>query len=108
MTTPAPKPISRVLLSVWMFIMLAVALGSLLPWLALAFSALISYPSQDREFSMYIFLAFFYAYPIFPIGFAIAARNAYKKEENALAWVYSTLSVAPFIIFSLLAYINII
>ena len=105
-TTNSPESVYRTLLNIWLIIMLIIALGSLLPWAALAFFAMISYPSDDREFSMYIFLTFFYTYPIFPLWASSVARKAYKNNKDSLAWALSSLSIAPALVFSLLLYFN--
>jgi hypothetical protein len=97
---PASRPAARIVLAIWLGFATLIALASLLLWLGLAFISLLSHPTNDREVSMWIFLVFFYSYPFWMIGLYVIAWFAYARKKNWVAWLLSTVTMAPLIYFA--------
>lgn len=105
--TATPKSPARIILATWITITNILSFGSLLPWATLVLCSMMSYPTEEKDFSYYSFRAAIYAYPFAILGLAIFAWYAYKKGWNLAAQITSIVSILPvvwfvFLIFSVM------
>jgi hypothetical protein len=92
--TETPKPPSRALLVIWMVLTQLFALGSLLPWVAMAGMSVMAFdsPGSTEMIQPYLFVGAVLCYPALPIGLIIGAWLAFAKQKSVLAFMLSTLS----------------
>ena len=94
-----PESTAHIILSAWLNVTRILAIGSLLPWLGMAFCSMISYPSKEWDLSRVFFVVTFYGYPLIILGIVYFTNIAYKKGRDWVAWLLSTVSVLPLLWF---------
>ena len=87
-----PKPRRPVL--IWLIISKVLAAASLLFWLVMAGLSVMAFDSGVSA-EAWTFVIAVWSYPIWPIGFAIAAWVAYARKKDKLAGVLTTLTFLP-------------
>jgi hypothetical protein len=85
---------SRRPIRIWLIISQLLALASLLFWLVAAGLSVMAFDSGVTQ-QAWNFVIAVWAYPIWPIGFAIAAWVAYARKKDKLAGVLSALTFLP-------------
>ena len=93
--TSAPESTSDVILLAWLNATRILAIGSILPWVGMAFCSLISYPSKEWDLARVFFVITFYGYLFIILGIVYFARFAYKKNWVWAAWLTSIVSILP-------------
>ena len=89
-TKPAPrKPILLWLIASQLF-----ALASLVFWLVVAGLSVMAFDSGVTQ-EAWNFVIAVWSYPVWPVGFAIAAWIAYARKKDRLAGVLTTLTFLP-------------
>src|SRR5215211_1749139 len=82
---------------IWLIVSQLLALGSLVIWLIVAGLSVIAFDSgESRE--AWTFVIAVWSYPIWPLGFAIAAWIAYTSKKDKLAGVLTTLTFLPVLV----------
>jgi hypothetical protein len=88
---------SRRLILVWLIISQLLALASLFFWLVAAGLSVMAFDSGVTQ-QAWNFVIAAWAYPIWPIGFAIASWVAYAGRKDKLAAVLTTLTFLPVLV----------
>ena len=91
-TTLPPRPRTPVL--VWLIVSQVLALVSLIFWLVVAGLSVMAFDSGVST-EAWTFVIAVWSYPIWPLGFAIAAWIAYARKKDRLASVLTTLTFVP-------------
>ncbi|HUE97866.1 MAG TPA: hypothetical protein VMN99_01355 [Anaerolineales bacterium] len=95
------KPASRKPILIWLIASQLLALASLIFWLVVAGLSVMAFDSGVTQEAWNFFIAV-WAYPIWPIGFAIAAWIAYARKKDRLAAVLTTFTFLPVLVLILL------
>lgn len=90
-----PESKYQIIFSAWLNVTRILAIGSILPWLGMAFCSMISYPSKEWDLSRVFFVITFYGYPFIILGIVYFAQLAHKKNWHWAAWLASTISILP-------------
>jgi hypothetical protein len=91
------QPASRRPILIWLIVSQCLALASLLFWLVAAGLSVMAFDSGVTQ-QAWNFVIAVWAYPIWPIGFAIAAWIAYARKKDKLAGVLTTLTFLPVLV----------
>jgi hypothetical protein len=89
-----PKPSSRKPILIWLIVSQLLAAASLFFWLVMAGLSVMAFDSGASA-EAWTFVIAVWSYPIWPIGFAIAAWIAYARKKDRLAGVLTTLTFIP-------------
>lgn len=79
---------------IWLILSQLLAVGSLFFWLLMAGLSVMAFDSGVSA-EAWTFVIAVWSYPIWPIGFAIAAWIAYARKRDLLAGVLTTLTFLP-------------
>ena len=91
------KPVTRKPIFIWLIASQLLALASLAFWLLIAGLSVMAFDAGvTRE--AWNFVIAVWSYPIWPIGFAIAAWIAYARGKDRLAGVLTTLTFLPILV----------
>ena len=93
METELQRPSRRPVL-LWLILSQALAAASLFFWLLMAGLSVMAFDSGVTA-EAWTFVIAVWSYPIWPIGFAIAAWIAYARHKDRLAAVLTTLTFYP-------------
>jgi glucan phosphoethanolaminetransferase (alkaline phosphatase superfamily) len=85
---------SRRPILIWLLVSQLLALASLLFWLVAAGLSVMAFDSGETQ-AAWTFAIAVWAYPIWPIVFAIAAWIAYARKKDRMAGVLTTLTFLP-------------
>jgi len=88
------QPASRKPILIWLIVSQFLALASLLFWLVAAGLSVMAFDSAVTQ-EAWNFVIAVWAYPIWPIGFAIASWIACARKKDKLAGVLTTLTFLP-------------
>jgi len=88
---------SRRPILIWLIISQLLALASLFFWLVAAGLSVMAFDSGVTQ-QAWNFVIAVWAYPIWPIAFAIAAWVTYARKKNNLAAILSTLTFLPVLV----------
>jgi hypothetical protein len=88
---------SRRPILIWLIISQLLALASLFFWLVAAGLSVMAFDSGVTQ-QAWNFVIAVWAYPIWPIGFVIAAWVAYARKKDKLAGVLSALTFLPVLV----------
>ena len=88
---------SRRPILIWLIISQLLALASLFFWLVAAGLSVMAFDSGVTQ-QAWNFVIAVWAYPIWPIAFAIAAWVAYTRKKAKLAAILSTLTFLPVLV----------
>lgn len=88
------KPASRKPILIWLIVSQLLALASLFFWLVIAGLSVMAFDSGVTA-EAWAFVIAVWSYPIWPLGFAIAAWIAYARRKDRLAGVLTTLTFLP-------------
>ena len=92
---------SRKPILIWLIASQVLALLSLVFWLVMAGLSVMAFDSGvTRE--AWSFVIAVWSYPIWPLGFAIAAWIAYARKKDRLAGVLTTLTFLPVLVLILI------
>ena len=89
---PSRKPILF-----WLVVSQLLALGSLVIWLIVAGLSVMAFDSGVTT-EAWTFVIAVWSYPIWPLGFAIAAWIAYARKNDRLAGILTTLTFLPILL----------
>ena len=90
----ALKPVSRRPILIWLIVSQLLAVASLFFWLLMAgLSVMASDSGVSAE--AWTFVIAVWSYPIWPLGFSIAAWIAYARKKDRLAGILTTLTFLP-------------
>lgn len=94
-----PKPVSRSRKPtlIWLIVSQILALISLFFWLVIAGLSVMAFDSGVTA-GAWAFVIAVWSYPIWPLGFAIAAWIAYSRKRDRLAGVLTTLTFLPVLV----------
>lgn len=92
-----PSPRSRKPILIWLIASQILALLSLFFWLVMAGLSVMAFDSGVST-EAWTFVIAVWSYPIWPIGFAIAAWIAYARKKDRLAGVLTTLTFLPILV----------
>lgn len=94
-----PKPVSRSRkpILIWLIVSQILALISLFFWLVIAGLSVMAFDSGVTA-GAWAFVIAVWSYPIWPLGFAIAAWIAYARKRDRLASVLTTLTFLPVLV----------
>ncbi len=99
------KPASRMPILIWLIASQFLALLSLVFWMFAAGLSVMAFDSGvTQEASNFVMAV--WAYPIWPIAFAIAAWVAYARKRDRLAAVLTTLTFLPVLVLILLVMLS--
>jgi len=73
------------------------ALGSLLFWLVMAGLSVMAFDSGESS-QAWTFVIAVWSYPIWPIGFTIAAWISYARRKDRLAGILTTFTFLPVLV----------
>jgi hypothetical protein len=93
---PSRKPIV-----IWLIASQLLALASLVFWLLVAGLSVMAFDSGVTA-EAWAFVLAVWSYPIWPLGFAIAAWIAYARRKDRLAGVLTTLTFLPVLVLLLI------
>jgi hypothetical protein len=79
---------------IWLLVSQLLALASLLFWLVAAGLSVMAFDSGVTQ-AAWTFVLAVWAYPIWPIAFAIAAWIAYARKKDRTAGLLTTLTFLP-------------
>jgi hypothetical protein len=85
---------SRKPILIWLIASQILALLSLIFWLVIAGLSVMAFDAGVTQ-EAWNFVIVVWSYPIWPLGFAIAAWVAYARKKDRLAGVLSTLTFLP-------------
>ena len=88
---------SRTPILIWLIASQILALLSLLFWLVVAGLSVMAFDSGVST-EAWTFVIAVWSYPVWPLGFAIAAWIAYARKKDRLAGVLTTLTFLPVLI----------
>jgi hypothetical protein len=88
---------SRTPILIWLIASQILALLSLLFWLVVAGLSVMAFDSGVSA-EAWTFVITVWSYPIWPLGFAIAAWIAYARKKDRLAGVLTTLTFLPVLV----------
>ena len=88
------QPVSRKPILIWLILSQLLALASLLFWLLMAGLSVMAFDSGVTA-EAWRFVIAVWAYPIWPLGFAIASWIAYARRKDRLAGILTTLTFLP-------------
>ncbi|HSL28603.1 MAG TPA: hypothetical protein VK900_05335 [Anaerolineales bacterium] len=88
------KPASRKPILIWLIVSQLLALTSLVFWLLVAGLSVMAFDSGVTA-DAWTFVIAVWSYPVWPVGFAIAAWIAYARNRDKLAGVLTTLTFLP-------------
>jgi hypothetical protein len=88
------KPASRKPILIWLIVSQLLALASLGFWLLVAGLSVMAFDSGVTA-EAWTFVIAVWSYPVWPLGFAIAAWIAYARKRDKLAGVLTTLTFLP-------------
>lgn len=88
------KPPSRMPTLVWLIASQLLALASLLFWLVAAGLSVMAFDSGVTQ-EAWNFVIAVWAYPLWPLAFAIASWIAYARRKNVLAAILTTFTFLP-------------
>ena len=88
---------SRRPILIWLIVSQLLALASLFFWLVAAGLSVMAFDSGVTQ-EAWNFVIAVWAYPIWPIAFAIAAWVAYARKKDRLAGVLTTLTFLPVLV----------
>ncbi|HSL44006.1 MAG TPA: hypothetical protein VK897_11285 [Anaerolineales bacterium] len=91
------KPVSRKPILIWLIASQLLALASLVFWLLIAGLSVMAFDSGVTQ-EAWNFVIAVWSYPIWPIGFAIAAWIAYARKKDRLAGVLTALTFLPVLV----------
>ncbi len=94
MNNPPPK---RRPVLIWLIISQVLALLSLFFWLLMAGLSVMAFDSGSTP-EAWTFVIAVWSYPIWPIGFAIAAWVAYARKKDRLAGILTMFTFLPVLI----------
>lgn len=89
-----PASQSRKPILIWLIVSQLLALASLVFWLLVAGLSVMAFDSGVTA-EAWTFVIAVWSYPIWPLGFAIAAWIAYARKRDKLAGVLTTLTFLP-------------
>lgn len=90
----APKPVSRRPVLIWLIVSQLLAVASLFFWLVMAGLSVMAFDSGVST-EAWTFVIAVWSYPIWPIGFAIAAWIAYARRKDRVAGILTTITFLP-------------
>ena len=90
--SPSRKPIL-----IWLIASQILALLSLIFWLVIAGLSVMAFDSGVTT-EAWTFVIAVWSYPIWPLGFAIAAWIAYARKKDRLAGVLTTFTFLPVLV----------
>jgi len=88
------RPSSRRPILIWLIVSQLLALASLFFWLVAAGLSVMAFDSGVTQ-EAWNFVIAVWAYPIWPIGFAIASWVVYARRKDKLARVLTALTFLP-------------
>ena len=88
---------SRTPILIWLIASQILALLSLLFWLVVAGLSVMAFDSGVSA-EAWAFVIAVWSYPVWPLGFAIAAWIAYARKKDRLAGVLTTLTFLPVLV----------
>jgi hypothetical protein len=91
------KPASRKPILIWLIASQLLALASLVFWLVVAGLSVMAFDSGVTT-EAWTFVIAVWAYPIWPLGFAIAAWISYARKKDRLAGILTTLTFLPVLV----------
>lgn len=91
------KPPSRRPVLLWLIVSQLLAAASLVFWLLMAGLSVMAFDSGVST-EAWIFVIAVWSYPVWPLGFAIAAWIAYARRKDRLAVVLTTLTFLPILL----------
>lgn len=91
------KPVSRRPILIWLIVSQLLAVASLLFWLVMAGLSVMAFDSGVST-EAWTFVIAVWSYPIWPIGFAIAAWIAYARKKDRLAGILTTITFLPILL----------
>lgn len=91
------KPVSRRPILIWLIVSQLLAVASLLFWLVMAGLSVMAFDSGVST-EAWTFVIAVWFYPIWPIGFAIAAWIAYARKKDRLAGILTTITFLPILL----------
>jgi hypothetical protein len=91
------QPSSRRPILLWLIVSQLLAIASLFFWLVAAGLSVMAFDAGVTQ-EAWNFVIAVWAYPIWPIGFAIAAWVAYASRRDRLAGILTTLTFLPVLI----------
>ena len=91
------KPVSRKPVLIWLIASQVLALASLAFWLLIAGLSVMAFDAGVTQ-EAWNFVIAVWSYPIWPIGFAIAAWIAYARRKDRLAGVLTTFTFLPVLV----------
>ena len=94
---PKPASPSRKPILIWLILSQVLALGSLVFWLIMAGLSVMAFDAGVTT-EAWTFVIAVWSYPIWPLGFAIAAWIAYARKKDRLAAVLTTLTFLPVLV----------
>jgi len=90
-------PVSHKPILFWLVASQVLALLSLIVWLVVAGLSVMAFDSGVTT-EAWTFVIAVWSYPIWPIGFAIAAWIAYARKKSRLAGILTTLTFLPVLV----------
>jgi hypothetical protein len=91
------KPASRRPVLIWLIVSQLLAAASLMFWLVMAGLSVMAFDSGVSA-EAWTFVIAVWSYPIWPIGFTIAAWIAYARKKDRLAGILTTLTFLPMLL----------
>ena len=88
---------SRKPILIWLIASQILALLSLIVWLVMAGLSVMAFDAGVTQ-EAWNFVIAVWSYPIWPIGFAIAAWIAYARRKDRLAAILTTLTFLPVLV----------
>lgn len=88
------KPALRTLTLIWLIGSQLLALASLIIWLVAAGLSVMAFDSGVTQ-EAWNFVISVWAYPLWPLAFAIASWIAYAHRKNVLAAILTTFTFLP-------------
>lgn len=91
------KPASRTPILLWLIASQILALLSLIFWLVMAGLSVMAFDAGVTA-EAWTFVIIVWSYPLWPLGFAIAAWIAYARKKDRLSGVLTTLTFLPILV----------
>lgn len=98
-TTHPPR--SRTPILIWLIVSQILAVLSLIFWLLVAGLSVMAFDAGVTP-EAWTFVIAVWSYPVWPLGFAIAAWIAYARKKDRLAGVLTTLTFVPVLLLIIL------
>jgi hypothetical protein len=92
-----PASRSRKPILIWLIVSQLLALASLVFWLVVAGLSVMAFDAGVTQ-EAWNFVIAVWSYPIWPLGFAIAAWIAYARRKDRLAGLLTTLTFVPVLV----------